>query len=63
MSARKLNYRTVDVFTDRIFGGNPLAVFLDGRGLSDGEMQSLAKEMNLSESTFVFPPRNSENHF
>jgi len=45
----------VDVFTDRVFGGNPLAVFLDGRGLTDGEMQSIAREMNLSETTFVLP--------
>ena len=60
---RKLQYRIVDVFTDRIFGGNPLAVFLDGRELSDAEMQSLAKEMNLSESTFVLPPREPANHF
>ncbi len=47
---------TVDVFTDRRFGGNPLAVFPDAHGLSDGEMQSLATEFNLSETTFVLPP-------
>jgi trans-2,3-dihydro-3-hydroxyanthranilate isomerase len=46
----------VDVFTDRRFGGNPLAVVLDGRGLADGEMQAIATELNLSETTFVFPP-------
>lgn len=46
----------VDVFTDRIFGGNPLAVFPDGAGLGDGEMQAIAREMNLSETTFVLPP-------
>jgi len=45
----------VDVFTNQIFGGNPLAVFLDGRGLSDIEMQSIAMEMNLSETTFILP--------
>jgi trans-2,3-dihydro-3-hydroxyanthranilate isomerase len=60
---RKLSYRIVDVFTDRMFGGNPLAVVLDGRGVSDREMQALAREMNLSETTFVLPPENSENHF
>lgn len=60
---RRLHYRIVDVFTNRIFGGNPLAVFLDGRSLTDAEMQSLAKEMNLSESTFVLPPRDANNHF
>jgi trans-2,3-dihydro-3-hydroxyanthranilate isomerase len=47
---------TLDVFTDHRFGGNPLAVFTDARGLSDAQMQSLAAEMNLSETTFVLPP-------
>ncbi|MDQ6823577.1 MAG: PhzF family phenazine biosynthesis protein [Candidatus Eremiobacteraeota bacterium] len=51
----------VDVFTDRIFGGNPLAVFPDARGLSDAQMQALAREMNLSETTFVFPPTGDED--
>ena len=46
----------VDVFTDRPFGGNQLAVFTDARGLSPDEMQVLAREMNFSESTFVLPP-------
>jgi len=45
----------VDVFTDRPLTGNSLAVFLDGRGLSTGHMQDLAREMNLSETTFVLP--------
>ncbi|HYC63433.1 MAG TPA: PhzF family phenazine biosynthesis isomerase, partial [Reyranellaceae bacterium] len=52
---------TVDVFTDRRFGGNPLAVFPDARGLSDADMQSLAAEFNLSETTFVLPPADSAN--
>ncbi len=47
---------TVDVFTDRRFGGNPLAVFPDARGLSDADMQALAREFNLSETAFVLPP-------
>jgi trans-2,3-dihydro-3-hydroxyanthranilate isomerase len=47
---------TVDVFTDRQFGGNPLAVFTDARGLTDRQMQQLATEFNYSESTFVLPP-------
>jgi trans-2,3-dihydro-3-hydroxyanthranilate isomerase len=63
MSMRQLQYRIVDVFTDRMFGGNPLAVFLEGGGVSDTEMQSLAKEMNLSETTFVLPPTDPANHF
>lgn len=46
----------VDVFTDRVFGGNPLAVFLDARGLDDALMQQIAREMNLSETVFLFPP-------
>lgn len=51
-------FTTLDVFTDQRFGGNPLAVFSDARGLSDGEMQALATEFNLSETTFVLPPAN-----
>ena len=45
----------VDVFTDRALTGNSLAVFLDGRGLSTEQMQALAREMNLSETTFILP--------
>lgn len=52
---------TLDVFTDTRFGGNPLAVFTDARGLSDQQMQSLAAEMNLSETTFILPPQDSAN--
>ncbi len=47
---------TVDVFTEQRFGGNPLAVFPDATGMSDQEMQALATELNLSETTFVLPP-------
>jgi trans-2,3-dihydro-3-hydroxyanthranilate isomerase len=49
-------YRLVDVFTETPLEGNPLAVFLDGSGLDDTTMQKIAKEMNLSETTFVLPP-------
>jgi trans-2,3-dihydro-3-hydroxyanthranilate isomerase len=45
----------VDVFTDRALTGNSLAVFLDGRGLTTDQMQALAREMNLSETTFIVP--------
>src|SRR4029453_7409171 len=58
---RPFSFVTVDVFTDRRFGGNPLAVFPDAQGLSDGEMQSLAAEFNLSETTFVLPPSDPSN--
>src|SRR5262247_2904633 len=49
-------YFFCDVFTDAVFGGNPLAVLPDARGLSDRRMQQIAREFNFSESTFVFPP-------
>lgn len=49
-------YTTVDVFTDRAFGGNPLAVVLDAGELSTAQMQAIAREFNYSETTFVLPP-------
>src|ERR1700734_3561013 len=52
-------YITVDVFTDRAFGGNPLAVVLDAGGLSTAQMQAIASEFNYSETTFVLPPRDA----
>lgn len=58
---RRYAYETVDVFTGTRFGGNQLAVFTDARGLSDAEMQSLAAEMNYSETTFVLPPSDPAN--
>ena len=56
---RSYRYLHYDVFTDRLFGGNQLAVFLDGRGLSTETMQAIAKEMNFSETTFVLPPEQA----
>jgi len=53
--SRRLAMTQWDVFSSRPLEGNSLAVFSDGRGLTDSEMQSLAKEMNLSESTFILP--------
>ena len=53
--ARSYRYLHYDVFTDHLFGGNQLAVFLDGRGLSTETMQAIAKEMNFSETTFLLP--------
>jgi trans-2,3-dihydro-3-hydroxyanthranilate isomerase len=55
MSNRRLPFIQVDVFTSVPLEGNQLAVFLDGRGLGDHEMQALAREMNLSETTFILP--------
>jgi len=54
----KRNFVTVDVFTDQRFGGNPLAVVPDGRGLTSAHMQMIAAEFNLSETTFVLPPQD-----
>jgi trans-2,3-dihydro-3-hydroxyanthranilate isomerase len=52
---RRLQMAQWDVFTSTPLEGNSLAVFFDGSGLSDGEMQAIAKEMNLSETTFIVP--------
>lgn len=58
---RAFPFETVDVFTETRFGGNPLAVFTDARGMSDADMQALAFEMNYSETTFVLPPADAAN--
>jgi trans-2,3-dihydro-3-hydroxyanthranilate isomerase len=55
MPARTYEFIQLDVFTQTPLSGNPLAIFPDARGLTDAEMQALAREMNLSETTFVFP--------
>ena len=56
---RTFPYRLVNVFAESIFGGNPLCVFESGDGLSDAEMQALAQQFNLSETTFIFPTNNA----
>src|SRR5438132_12754878 len=55
MPDRTYEFVQVDVFTQTPLAGNPLAIFTDARGLSDDEMQALAREMNLSETTFILP--------
>ncbi len=55
------DFETLDVFTDAKFAGNPLAVIMDARGLSDDEMQTITREFNLSETTFVLPPEEPAN--
>lgn len=60
---RKLDYRLVDVFTNRAFGGNQLAVFPNAGELPTELMQSLARELNLSETTFVSSPHDAQNDF
>ncbi len=56
---RTYRYHVVDVFTEVPFAGNMLAVFPDGAGLDDADMQSIARELNLSETSFVFAPHDS----
>jgi len=61
---RRFHAVQIDVFTSQRLQGNPLSVFTDGRGLSDTEMQNLARETNLQETTFVFPrdPATEREH-
>ena len=54
----QFDYYILDVFTDKRYSGNPLAVVLDAEGLKSATMQSIAKELNLSETVFVLPPEN-----
>src|SRR5579864_7255805 len=54
-SKRRLPFIQLDVFSAHPLEGNPLAVYPDATGLSDSEMQAIAREMNLSETTFIFP--------
>ncbi len=51
----EMEYTVLDVFAERVFEGNQLAVFADGTGLTDAQMQVIAREMNLSETVFVLP--------
>lgn len=57
----RYEYETLDVFTDRKFAGNPLAVVMDARGLTTGDMQTITREFNYAETTFVLPPENPGN--
>ncbi len=57
----KRRFYTLDVFTDRALAGNPLAVVLDSAGLDTAHMQAIAREFNLSETTFIFEPRDPVN--
>jgi len=57
----RFKFITVDVFTDRKFGGNPLAVVLDAQGLATEQMQAIAAEFNLAETTFVMPPKDPKH--
>jgi trans-2,3-dihydro-3-hydroxyanthranilate isomerase len=57
---RSYQFFQLDVFTDHAFGGNPLAVFPEAEGITDEQMQQIAREMNLSETVFVLPSENEE---
>jgi trans-2,3-dihydro-3-hydroxyanthranilate isomerase len=56
------NFYTLDVFTDKLFSGNQLAVIPSAEGLDDQTMQKIAAEFNFSETVFVFPPTNPKTH-
>ena len=55
----RLEFVTIDVFTESRFGGNPVAVVLNAAGLATAQMQAIANEFNLSETTFVLPPKDA----
>jgi trans-2,3-dihydro-3-hydroxyanthranilate isomerase len=55
----RLQFETVDLFTADQFSGNPLAVVLNAQGLSTAQMQAIAREFNLAETTFVLPPKDA----
>lgn len=57
---RSYRFIQLDVFTEEAFAGNPLAVFPEAEGLTDDEMMKIAREMNLSETVFVLPPRDEK---
>ena len=59
--ASSYKFVKVDVFTTVAFEGNPLAVFTDARGLETEQMQRIAAELNLSETTFIFPPADPKH--
>jgi trans-2,3-dihydro-3-hydroxyanthranilate isomerase len=54
------HYYWLDVFTQQVFGGNQLAVFPDAQGISDAQMQQIAREFNISETVFLFPPKTPQ---
>ena len=58
---RHYSYRLLNVFAETVFGGNPLCVFEDGSGLDTATMQALARQFNLSETTFILPPSDEQD--
>lgn len=62
MNPLSAQYYLLDVFTDEKYGGNPLAIFPDARMISEHLFPKIARELNLSETVFLFPPEKSENY-
>src|SRR5437879_1874793 len=60
---RAVKFYQADVFTNIVFGGNPVAVIPEAIGLTDREMQKISREMNLSETVFVLPPTSPAAEF
>ena len=63
MNILETPFYQVDVFSNKLFGGNPLAVFLKGENFKEDQLQQVAREMNLSETTFIFPSSNPDANF
>ena len=59
----KTSFYQVDVFSSELFGGNPLAVFLRGEDFKENHFQQVAREMNISETTFIFPSYHNDADF
>lgn len=59
---RVIPVRHVDVFTDKIFSGNPLTVVPDAKGLTDSEMQAIAAEFGTPETSFIIPPKSKVDY-
>ncbi len=62
MSIKQAEYYLLDVFTDEKYGGNPLAIFPDASAINEHLFQKIAREMNLSETVFLFPPKENSNY-
>lgn len=62
MNLKEANYFLLDVFTEQKFGGNQLAIFNDARHINPDIFQSIARELNISETVFLFPPAGSGNY-
>lgn len=62
MQTHQAEYHLLDVFTEKKYGGNPLAIFPDASHINENLFQKIARELNLSETVFLFPPKGQENY-